>query len=162
MRERVLSARGEGPAEVAAAANRPEGPSRTAITHEGLRDSVGVPVAADRGAGYVPRPSVTDPVCEEFAVARFGRPEPFREPGRMPAGVRLWRRWKRQALPRGGARTCRWCHGGDWHTVSAMAFEVLRRARAQGVEADAGRTVVLITHRLAPRSADGITAFDGG
>ncbi|MFE2046779.1 hypothetical protein ACFXAZ_38870 [Streptomyces sp. NPDC059477] len=117
---------------------RPYGPCWKAITHEELRDLVGAEVAAGRGAGYVPRPAEPEPrlVFEEFAVVRLGRPEPFREPGCMPAGVRWRRRWTRQVLPRRGARTCCWYHGGDWHTVSAMALDVLKRARAQGVEAD--------------------------
>ncbi|MFJ3182342.1 hypothetical protein ACIPJN_28675 [Streptomyces sp. NPDC086796] len=116
---------------------RPNGPRWRAITHEELQDLAGAPVATDR-AGYVPRPAEPEPrlVFEEFAVARLGRPRPFREPGCMPAGVRWWRRWTRQVLPRRGARTCCWYHGGDWHTVSAMALDVLQRARAQGVEAD--------------------------
>ncbi|MFK0142450.1 hypothetical protein [Streptomyces murinus] len=117
---------------------RPCGPRWTAITHEELQDLAGAPVAADRGDGYVPRPAEVEPqlVFGEFAVARLARPRPFREPGCMPAGVRWWRRWARQVLPRRGVRACCWYHGGDWHTVSAMALDVLQRARAQGVEAD--------------------------
>lgn len=45
-----------------------------------------------------------------------------------------WRRWTRQVLPRHSARSCCWYHGGDWHTVNAMALEVLRWAHAQGVD----------------------------
>ncbi|WP_446046438.1 hypothetical protein [Streptomyces olivaceus] len=117
---------------------RPHGPRWTAITHQELEDMVGAEVASDRGDGYVPRPADPGPrlVFEEFAVVRLGRPRPFREPDCMPAGVPWWRRRLRQVLPRRGAQPCCWYHGGDWHMVSAMAIEVLRRARAQGVEAD--------------------------
>ncbi|MCG7528565.1 hypothetical protein MHW47_29500 [Streptomyces sp. OfavH-34-F] len=117
---------------------RPSGPRWKAITHEELQDLVGAPVATDRGSGYVPRPAEPEPrlVFEEFAVARLGRPDPFREPGCMPAGVRWWRRWARQLLPDRGARACCWYHGGDWHTVSAMALDVLRRSRTQKLEAE--------------------------
>ncbi|MFH8873616.1 hypothetical protein [Streptomyces griseus] len=117
---------------------RPKGPRWRAITHEELQALVGTEVAAGRGDGYVPCPVAPEPrlVFEEFAVARLSRPEPFREPGCMPAGVRWWRRWTRQVLPDRRARTCCWYHGGDWHKVSAMALDVLRRARTQRVEAD--------------------------
>src|SRR5688572_28286705 len=41
----------------------------------------------------------------------------------------------RQVLPlRGDARSCRRHHGGDWHTVNAMALQVLGRARTRTVE----------------------------
>jgi hypothetical protein len=118
---------------------RPHGPRWSAITHEELQDLVGATVATDRGAGYVPRPAEPEPrlVFAEFAVARLARPAPFREPACMPAGLPGWRRWARQILPRrGDTRTCCWYHGGDWHTVNAMALKVLQRARAQSVEAD--------------------------
>jgi hypothetical protein len=116
----------------------PRGPKWSVITDEELQDLVGATVATDRGAGYVPRPAEPEPrlVFAEFAVARLARPRPFREPACMPAGVPWWRRWMRQILPRRGARTCCWYHGGDWHTVNAMALQVLQRARAQSVEAD--------------------------
>lgn len=71
-------------------------------------------------------------VFGEFAVARLARLRPFREPACMPAGVP----WGRQVLPRRGARTCCSYHGGDWHAVSAMALEVLERARVQSVDPD--------------------------
>ncbi|MER0476777.1 hypothetical protein ABR737_00120 [Streptomyces sp. Edi2] len=117
---------------------RPRGPRWSVITHELLEDLVGAPVARDRGAGYVPRTAEVEPelVFERFAVARLARPHPFREPACMPAGVPWWRRWTRQMLPRRGARTCCWYHGGDWHTVNAMALQVLERARAQSVDPD--------------------------
>ncbi|MDN3271463.1 hypothetical protein [Streptomyces sp. MA15] len=117
---------------------RPRGPKWSVITREQLQDLVGAPVATDRGAGYVPRAAEPEPqlVFEEFAVARLARPHPFREPACMPAGVPWWRRWMRQVLPRRGARTCCWYHGGDWHTVNAMALQVLERARAQSVHPD--------------------------
>ncbi|MER6563185.1 hypothetical protein ABT300_36735 [Streptomyces sp. NPDC001027] len=115
---------------------RPHGPRWSVITHEELQDTVGATVATDRGAGYVPRPTEPEPqlVFAECAVARLARPEPFREPACMPAGVPWWRRWTRQVLPRRGARTCCWYHGGDWHAVNAMALEVLEQARVQSVE----------------------------
>ncbi|GLF98028.1 hypothetical protein [Streptomyces yaizuensis] len=118
--------------------HRPYGPCWTALTHEELEDLVGAEVAAGRGAGHVPRPAEVEPrmVFEEFAVVRLGRPEPFREPGCMPAGVRWWRRWARQMRPRRAAWSCCWYHGGGWRAVSVMALDVLRRARAQGVEAE--------------------------
>ncbi|MFI0169502.1 hypothetical protein [Streptomyces sp. NPDC017095] len=115
---------------------RPRSPKWSAITHDQLQGLVGAPVAADRGAGYVPRPAEPEPllVFEEFAVACLARPAPFREPGCMPAGVRWWRRGLRQVVPRrGGARTCCWYHGGDWHRVTAMALQVLQSSRAQSV-----------------------------
>lgn len=114
---------------------RLRGPRWSVITPGQLQDLVGGPVAADRGAGYVPRPAEPEPqlVFEEFAVVRLARPRPFREPACMPAGVRWWRRWARQALPRRGALSCCWYHGGDWHAVSAMALDVLERGRAQSV-----------------------------
>ncbi|WP_331739637.1 hypothetical protein OG613_44165 (plasmid) [Streptomyces sp. NBC_00015] len=118
---------------------RPHGPSWSVITHEQLQDLVGATVATDRGAGYVPRPAEPEPqlVFAEYAVIRLARPEPFREPACMPAGVPWWRRWTRQVLPhRGDARTCCWYHGGDWHAVNAMALEVLERARARSVDPD--------------------------
>ena len=117
---------------------RPQGPRWSVITHEQLQDLVGATVATDRGDGYVPLAVEPEPrlVFAEFAVARLARPEPFREPACMPAGVSWWRRWTRQVLPDRGARTCCWYHGGDWHAVNAMALEVLERARAQSVEPD--------------------------
>ena len=117
---------------------QPRGPRWSVITREQLQDLVGTSVATDRGAGYVPRAAEPEPqsVFREFAVARLARPRPFREPACMPAGVHWWRRWIRQMLPRHGARTCCWYHGGDWHTVNAMALEVLERARAQCVDPD--------------------------
>ncbi|MEV6680724.1 hypothetical protein AB0N09_28240 [Streptomyces erythrochromogenes] len=117
---------------------RPSGPRWTAITHEQLQDLVGVPVATDRGAGYVPRPAEAEPrlVFSAFAVSRLARPNPFREPQCMPAGVAWWRRWMRQLLPRRGARSCCWYHGGDWHTVNALALRALRAARARSVDAE--------------------------
>jgi hypothetical protein len=117
---------------------RPRDPHWSAITHEQLQDLVGAPVATDRGADYVPRAVEPEPrlVFEEFAVARLARPRPFREPVCMPAGVPWWRRWSRQVLPRRGIRTCCWYHGGDWHTVNAMALQVLERAQAQSVDPD--------------------------
>ncbi|MFD5066146.1 hypothetical protein, partial [Streptomyces sp. NPDC058394] len=113
-------------------------PRWSAITQEQLAALVGGTVEADRGAGYVPRPVEPDPemVFEEFAVLRLARPKPFREPGCMPVGVSWWRRWTRQVLPRHTVRTCCWYHGGDWHTVNAMALDVLRRSREQSVEPD--------------------------
>ncbi|MFE2578933.1 hypothetical protein [Streptomyces sp. NPDC059378] len=54
----------------------------------------------------------------------------------MPAGIRWWRRWARQARPRRGTRTCCWYHGGDWHQVNAMALQILTLARAASVNAD--------------------------
>jgi hypothetical protein len=116
---------------------RPRIPKWSVISHEELQDLVGATVAADRGAGYVPRPAEPEPqlVFAEFAVVGLARPRPFREPVCMPAGVPWWRRWMRQILPRrGDARSCCWYHGGDWHTVNAMALEVLERARAQSVD----------------------------
>jgi hypothetical protein len=118
---------------------RPHGPRWSVITHERLQELVGATVATDRGTGYVPRAVEPEPelVFAEFAVARLARPEPFREPACMPAGVPWWRRWTRQVLPdRGIARTCCWYHGGDWHSVNAMALELLERARAQSMEPD--------------------------
>ncbi|MFJ4473133.1 hypothetical protein ACIP2X_37355 [Streptomyces sp. NPDC089424] len=118
---------------------RPRGPKWSVITHDQLQDLVGTPVAADRGDGYAPRAAEPEPllVFEEFAVVRLARPAPFREPECMPAGVNGWRRWLSQVVPRrGGARTCCWYHGGDWHRVNAMALQVLHRARAQSVGPD--------------------------
>ncbi|MFE9637037.1 hypothetical protein [Streptomyces sp. NPDC006463] len=117
---------------------RPSGPRWTAITHEQLLDLVGAPVATDRGTGYVRRPVEPEPqlVFEEFAVTRLARPRPFREPQCMPVGVPWWRRWMRQVLPRRAGRTCCWYHGGDWHSVNAMARQVLRDSRAQSVGAE--------------------------
>ncbi|MGP3777131.1 hypothetical protein ACTWJ8_40485 (plasmid) [Streptomyces sp. SDT5-1] len=117
---------------------RPTGPRWRGITDEQLRVLVGGEVDPGRGVGYVPRPAVPEPrlVFREFAVVRLGRPHPFRERGCMPKGVPWWRRWLRQALPRRDVRSCCWYHGGDWHAVNALALEVLRRARAQGVVAD--------------------------
>lgn len=118
---------------------RPARPRWSAITPDELEVLVGAPVAADRGAGYVPRAEEPEErlVFEEFAVVRLARPRPFREPGCMPAGVGWWRRWVRQLLPRRGAGTrgCCWYHGGDWHEVASMALEVLKRARAEAVAA---------------------------
>jgi hypothetical protein len=76
---------------------RPQDPRWSVISREQLRDLVGVPVATDRGAGYVPRAAEPEPrlVFAEFAVARLARPRPFREPVCMPAGVPGWRRWMR-------------------------------------------------------------------
>ncbi|MGW5782037.1 hypothetical protein [Streptomyces sp. NPDC003863] len=116
---------------------RPRSPQWSAITPEQLQDLVGTVVATDRGAGYVPRPEEPEPpqlVFEKFAVVRLARPKPFREPECMPAGVPWWRRWVRQVLPRRGARDCCWYHGGDWHTVNAMALEILERSREQSVD----------------------------
>jgi hypothetical protein len=118
---------------------RPRGPGWSVITYVQLQDLVGAPVATDRGTGYVPRPAEPEQrlVFGEFAVSRLARPRPFREPVCMPAGVPWWQRWARQVLPRrGDARPCCWYHGGDWHTVNAMALEVLERARAQSVDPD--------------------------
>ncbi|SFT31424.1 hypothetical protein SAMN04487982_11960 [Streptomyces sp. ok210] len=117
---------------------RPRDPRWSAITHEQLQNLVGGPVATDRGAGYVPRDAEPEPqmVFEAFAVARLARPRPFREPVCMPTGEPWWRRWVRQVLPRRSARTCCWYHGGDWHTVNAMALQVLERARVQSVDPD--------------------------
>lgn len=118
---------------------RPRNPRFSKITHEQLRDLVGAEVDAGRGAGYVPRAYAPELrlVFEEFAVAALAPPRPFRAPACMPpAGVSWWRRRLRQALPRRGARSCCWYHGGDWHAVSTLALQVLRRARAQGVEPD--------------------------
>lgn len=117
---------------------RPSGPRWTVLTDGQVRDLVGAEVAAGRGAGYVPRPAAPEPrpVFEPFAVARLGRPRPFREPACMPAGVPGWRRWLRQVRPYRGVRSCCWYHGGDWHAVSALALQVLRRALAQGVEGE--------------------------
>ncbi|MFE1476485.1 hypothetical protein ACFW6N_21865 [Streptomyces cyaneofuscatus] len=117
---------------------RPHGPSWSAMTDEELQDLVGAPVATDRGTGYVPRAAEPEPqlVFEEFVVARLARPRPFREPVCMPTGVPWWRRWMRQVLPDRGARSCCWYHGGDWHTVNALALQVLDRARAQSVDPD--------------------------
>ncbi|MGW7196210.1 hypothetical protein [Streptomyces chryseus] len=119
---------------------RPRGPRWSAITHEQLQDLVGAAVATDRGAGHMPRIEEPEPqpqpqlVFEKFAVVRLARPQPFREPTCMPAGAPWWRRWMRQVLPRRGARSCCWYHGGDWHTVNAMALQVLKRARARSVD----------------------------
>ncbi|MGW2100164.1 hypothetical protein ACWCPX_21105 [Streptomyces olivaceoviridis] len=116
---------------------RLRGPKWSVITHEQLQDLVGAQVAKERGAGYVPRaaePPKPQLLFAEFAVARLARPRPFREPACMPAGVPWWRRLLRQVLPRRGARSCCWYHGGDWHRVNTMAIEVLGRARAQGVD----------------------------
>lgn len=117
---------------------RPRDPRWSVITHEQLQDLVGGPVATDRGAGYPPRAAEPEPqlMFEEFAVARLARPHPFREHACVSAGVPWWRRWSRQMLPRRGARTCCWYHGGDWHTVNAMAHQVLEQARAQSVNPD--------------------------
>jgi len=118
---------------------RPQGPRWLAITHKQLQDLVGAPVATDRGTGYTPRPAEVEPqlVFEDFAVVRLARPRPFREPECMPTGVPWWRRWVRQILPRrSDARSCCWYHGGDWHTVNAMALQVLKLARAQSVGLD--------------------------
>ncbi|MFD7705424.1 hypothetical protein [Streptomyces caelestis] len=118
---------------------RPRGPKWSVITHDQLQDLVGTPVATDRGDGYIPRAAEPEPrlVFTEFPVARLARPAPFREPACMPTGVPWWRRRLRQVLPRrGGARTCCWYHGGDWHTVNAMALQVLQRAQAQSVDPD--------------------------
>ncbi|MDX3695026.1 hypothetical protein PV726_32750 [Streptomyces europaeiscabiei] len=118
---------------------RPRGPKWSVITHEQLQDLVGAPVATDRGADYVPHAAEPEPqlVFEEFAVVRLARPQPFREPACMPAGVSWWRRWMRQVLPRrGDARSCCWYHGGDWRMVNVMALQVLQRARAQSVDPD--------------------------
>ncbi|MFJ6438713.1 hypothetical protein [Streptomyces sp. NPDC091416] len=114
---------------------RPYGPRWRAITREEMEDLAGTEVAADRGAGYVPRPAAPELrlVFEEFAVARLGRPEPFREPGCMPAGARWWRRWTRQILPDRGARSCCWHDGGDWHTVSASGAVSVPRFRPRSM-----------------------------
>ncbi|MGW7521603.1 hypothetical protein ACWGJ2_39165 [Streptomyces sp. NPDC054796] len=86
----------------------------------------------------MPRAAEPEPllVFEGFAVARLARPTPFREPVCMPAGMPWWRRWMRQVLPDHEDRSCCWYHGGDWHTVNAMALKVLERARAQSVDPD--------------------------
>lgn len=116
---------------------RPQGPRWSAITQEQLEALTGMPVATDRGDGYVPRPEEPEPqlVFAEFAVISLARPRPFREPECMPSGMG-WRRWVRQVLPRRTARTCCWYHGGDWHAVSAMALDALNRARAQEIAAE--------------------------
>ncbi|MEV6535847.1 hypothetical protein AB0M86_40795 [Streptomyces sp. NPDC051639] len=46
------------------------------------------------------------------------------------------RRWARQVWPRREPRECCWYHGGDWHAVSAMALDVLKRARTEGIAAE--------------------------
>ncbi|MFE4328997.1 hypothetical protein ACFRQM_05930 [Streptomyces sp. NPDC056831] len=136
---------------------RPRGPRWSVITPEQLEALVGGPVETGRGAGYVPRPAEPEQemVFEEFAVVRLARPRPFRQPECMPAGVPWWRHWARQVLPRRTARTCCWYHGGDWHTVSAMALEVLQRARAQAVEPDDMREFA-----VAHAAAAGATAWE--
>ncbi|MFE9769441.1 hypothetical protein ACFYPC_33815 [Streptomyces sp. NPDC005808] len=114
---------------------RPQQPRWSTITAEQLEALVGARVDEDRGAGYVPRPEEPEPqlVFEAFAVVRLARPRPFRESQCMRAGVTWRQRWARQVLPRRGTRECCWYHGGDWHAVSAMALDVLKRARAQSV-----------------------------
>ncbi|MFF9143000.1 hypothetical protein ACF09G_36275 [Streptomyces albogriseolus] len=116
---------------------RPLGPRWSRITPEQLEALVGMPVATDRGDGYVPRPEEPEPqlVFGEFAVVRLARPRPFREPACMPSGVG-WRRWVYQILPRREARSCCWYHGGDWHAVSEMALKVLKHAQEQEVAAE--------------------------
>ncbi|MGW6202057.1 hypothetical protein ACWF9B_00150 [Streptomyces sp. NPDC055089] len=115
---------------------RPSRPRWSTLTAEQLQSLIGTVAATDRGAGYVPRPEVPEPqlVFEKFAVVRLARPKPFREPACMPTGVPCWRRWVRQALPRRGARDCCWYHGGDWHTVNAMALEFLKQAQRRAVD----------------------------
>ncbi|MFD3334630.1 hypothetical protein ACFWV1_18520 [Streptomyces sp. NPDC058700] len=133
----------------------PRRPRWSLITLEQLQDLVGAPVATDRGTGYVPRPVLPQPLLEfdEFPVVRLGRPRPFREPGCMPAGISWWRRWARQILPRRGARTCCWYHGGDWHTVNTMALQVLKQARARSVDPQ-DMTNLAVDHATATGATD--------
>ncbi|MFD9904038.1 hypothetical protein [Streptomyces sp. NPDC059063] len=112
-------------------------PRWLSMTTEQLENLIGTAVATDRGTGYVPRPKEPEPqpYFEAFAVVRLARPHPFREPECMPKGVGWRRRWMRQVLPRHAARECCWYHGGNWHTVCAMALSVLKQARAQHIAA---------------------------
>ncbi|MCZ1011913.1 hypothetical protein [Streptomyces lydicus] len=116
------------------------GPRWTGVSPQQLETLVGSPVEADRGSGFIPHPEEPEPQLrfEECAVVRLARPQPFRAPDCMPAGTGRWRRWMRQAMPRHGtgARDCCWYHGGDWHVVSAMALDVLKQARTQGIDAE--------------------------
>ncbi|MGW4599307.1 hypothetical protein ACWEOA_29055 [Streptomyces sp. NPDC004457] len=136
---------------------RPRDPQWSAITYEQVGHLVGAPVATGRGAGYVPRAAKSEVrwAFEEFAVARLAPSRPFREPTCMPAGVPWWRRQLRQMRPRHDARSCCWYHGGGWHRVNAMAIEVLRRARAQGVDPD-GMEGFATAHAV----ASGVTRWD--
>ncbi|RSS36817.1 hypothetical protein EF912_35255 [Streptomyces sp. WAC07061] len=139
----------------AAARYRPSGPRWTPITHEQLQDLLGAPVDGGCGTSYVPRPAAPQPklVFSEFPVARLGRPHPFREPHCMPAGVPWWRRWTSQVRPHRGGRSCCWYHAGDWHTVNAMARQVLQGARAQSVDPQDMRGLA-VAHAAAAGATD--------
>lgn len=99
---------------------RSRGAGWSAISAEQLQVMVGVPVAADRGTGHVPRAPEPLPelVFGPFWVVRLARPRPFREPRCMPSGVGFW---TPQLFPRRGpvaaagtteatgTRSARWC-----------------------------------------------------
>jgi hypothetical protein len=108
------------------------------VTLEEICRLVGADVAADRGAGYVPRPA--EPVVPErfsaVRVALFPRPDPFREDGCMPAGTPPVRRAVRQLAHRRRGRSCCWYHAGNWHKVSRTAITLLRRADRAGIAHD--------------------------
>jgi hypothetical protein len=96
---------------------------------------VGEPVDTGRGPGYRPLPDepVAQPRFQVMLVARLARPDPFREPGCMPAGTSWPRRLARQLAPCPAARSCCWYHGGDWRPVCSTAIAVARRARRADV-----------------------------
>ncbi|MEH1057355.1 hypothetical protein V6U89_19385 [Micromonospora sp. CPCC 206171] len=98
---------------------------------------VAQPVDRSRGTGYLPPEPEPEaqPRYARYWVALLPRPRPFREPGCMPTGVRWWRRIARQLVPRRGGSTCCWYHGGDWHTVSDAAIQLVQQARTAGVPA---------------------------
>lgn len=77
-------------------------------------------------------------------MLRLARPRAFREPECMPASVTWRRRWARQIRPRRGGSECCWYHGGDWHAVSAMALDFLRRSRVESVVAEDMRQYAVV------------------
>jgi hypothetical protein len=121
------------------------GPNWCRLTDQEVAELVGGPVDPGRGDGYVPRP-VEEEVFEYAALptARLPRPQPFREPDCMPAGISWWRRRYRQLVPRRrGGRDCCWYHGGDWNAATATAIRLALAAQRDGTAFDdiAGRVL---------------------
>lgn len=113
------------------------GPQWRGFSHEELQALVAGPVDLERGP-FAPMPEEPEDVARYVVTAVVGlpRPQPFREPGCMPAGTPWLRRLFRQFFPHRGRLGCCWYHGGDWHQVTAAAIRLVRRAQATTSDSD--------------------------
>ena len=113
-------------------------PSWHPISVPEIETLIGGQFDAGRGGGYVPAEPEPGPELSwrVVPVVRLPRPDPFREPKCMPAGITWRSRLRQQLRPERGALSCCWYHGGDWHTVDKAAIRLVRVAEKAGVTAD--------------------------